>query len=693
MQLSSLASRASLLAFVLVACGEGPPPDAPKSAPPPAPRAASLAPPTNRDRAPEPAFEKVEADTEKKTSAGATMFVPKGWFVKTMADKIALEEPDRELAVTIVEVSADTTEAAIAKAWERLGKKAPAKVEHTDTQKDVAGWDEVTETIWETPAADGKVLAMNARRKDKRAWIFVVDAKKAALGRRGAQLRQVIGGLNAPGVSDEDLSKNAVVALDAERAKTFETFIETMRAKTQVPGAAVAVVHDGKIVFEKGFGTKEATKKDPVTPKTKFMIGSVTKSLSSLLIAKLVDEGKVKWETPVKELFARSGLSFETGDPAFTEKLSLWHTFCACTGMPRKDLDFIFEYAKVKPENTLSWFAKTKPTTGFGETFQYSNQMTALGGFLAARVAEPNKPLSVAYETAMKTRLFEPMGMNDTTASFDEGRKGNVASPHSETLTKAYGEPHAIPFAMESFVVPVAPAGAVFSTAHDMARYALVELGNGKTPEGKEVVSSANLLERRKPRVKTSAKGSYGLGLVIANWTGLQAVTHDGGTFGFVTRFFLVPDKKIGLVVLTSSTGMGKALADATTQRLLELMLGAKERASTDLDHEMEQGKVDLKKLVDRMTMPYPEGLAARVTGTWQTDRLGTVVIAADPKDPKVLRADAGEWSSRLGYGKADDGTERLFLLDPPLPTIGFRMDKQELVVEYGQDTFRFAKK
>ncbi len=319
--------------------------------------------------------------------------------------------------------------------------------------------------------------------------------------------------------------------------------------------------------------------------------------------------------------------------------------------------------------------------------------MTAVGGFIAARLAEPNKPLTVAYETAMKTRVFGPMGMTDTTASFDEGRKGNVAIPHSDVADKPWAEPQVLPFTMESFVVPLAPAGAVFSTAHDMARYALVELAEGKTPEGKEVVSSANLLERRKPRVKSSAHASYGLGLLVAKRSGVGVVTHDGGTFGFVARLFLVPEKKIGLVMLMSSTASGRELADAVTQRLFELMLGAKERAQSDLEHEVELAKAEAKKAQDKMTQAWPEGLAARVTGTWQTDRLGKLVIAPDPKDAKVLRADAGEWRSRLGYGKGDDGVERLYLLDPPLAGFALRIDGSDLVIDYGQDVFRFAKK
>ena len=340
-----------------------------------------------------------------------------------------------------------------------------------------------------------------------------------------------------PGVADEDLSSKTALPLEGARLKELETFIESAREKTHVPGAAVAVVQDGKIVFEKGFGVRERGKKEPVTHRTRFMIGSVTKSLSTLLISSLVDDGKVKWDARVKELLP----TFETGDAAFTDKVTLAHTFCACTGMPRRDLDLIFEYGAHKPEDSFKAFIGLKPTTGLGETFQYSNQMTALGGFLAARIAEPRKPLAAAYASAMKARVFVPMGMTDTTASFEEGRKGAVASPHGGSLVGPHDEATVLPPAIERFVEPLAPAGAVFSTAHDMARYALVELAKGKTPEGKQAFGEANLLERRKARVRVGAKGAYGLGLATSTLRGVSVVTHDGGTFGFVARLRTLP--------------------------------------------------------------------------------------------------------------------------------------------------------
>jgi CubicO group peptidase (beta-lactamase class C family) len=316
--------------------------------------------------------------------------------------------------------------------------------------------------------------------------------------------------------------------------------------------------------------------------------------------------------------------------------------------------------------------------------------MTALGGFLAARIAEPGKPLAVAYPAAMKTRVFAPMGMKDTTASFEEGKKGAFASPHGGNLVGPRDEPMVLPLAMERFVEPVAPAGAVFSTAQDMARYALVELAKGKTPEGKQAFGEANLLERRKQRVQVGPRGGYGLGLATSTLRGLQVVTHDGGTFGFVTRLAIFPDKDLGIVVLSNTTSAGASFIDAVTQRLIEVTFDAKEQSVQDLDRGLEQAREQWAKLHDELASPIPSDLVSRVTGTWKSEKLGSFMFKPG-KDG--LLVDVGEWQSRLGYKKAEDGTERLFFLDPPVGGLPITVEASGLVLNLGQESHRFTKK
>ena len=150
-----------------------------------------------------------------------------------------------------------------------------------------------------------------------------------------------------------------------------------------MPGVALAVVQDGKIVLEKGLGVRELGANAPVTPATLFMIGSMTKPLTSLMMARLVDRKNFAWDTPVTKLLP----AFALGDPVATPQVTMAHSVCACTGLPRWDMEFIFEWDKATPESRIELLRAMKPTTGFGETFQYSNLMVASGGYVAAKTA------------------------------------------------------------------------------------------------------------------------------------------------------------------------------------------------------------------------------------------------------------------------------------------------------------------
>jgi CubicO group peptidase (beta-lactamase class C family) len=657
------------------------------ASPPPAP-AVTTPPPVTPETAREPI--QVDKETPKTTAWGARYLVPASWFVQVRPDHTVVADPDRELTLVIAEIEGDSVLVAPEALFRRLGRDLPATERNRRHQTATGGWDEVLEASWETPVDASSVLAVNIRRKGRRMWATLLEGKQAAFARRGAQVRLVVGGLKPPGFEEEDLSRQAPRPLRGETARAFAAFIEEARRTTQVPGMAVAVVQGGEVVFARGFGSRTAGRNEPVTPRTRFMIGSVTKSLSSLLLARLVDEGKLRWDSPVATLLP----GFATGDRAFTEKLRVADTFCACTGMPRRDLDFIFEFARTRPDDIIAWFRDTRPTTGFGETFQYSNQMTAVGGYLAARLDDPRGPLEAAYVRALERRVLRPLGMNDSTASFQRGQRG-AASPHSVSLASTdLGEAVRLPWSMESFVRPLLPAGGVFSTAEDMARYALFELRRGRSAGGQQVVSENNLLERRRPRIQAGPTSSYGLGLGISRRNGLTLVSHDGGTFGFVTRFLVIPERDLGLVVLTNSSGAGSLLLDAISQRLMELVLGARPRAAVELERGMAERLKEGKKTQAEARRPVPPEVAARLAGRWRTERLGEIRIAPGPGGGLVL--DAGEWKSRLGFARKPDGTELIFLLDPPLVGMPLRLVTRDgrlsLVIDFGQDVFRFRR-
>src|SRR5204863_4608096 len=135
------------------------------------------------------------------------------------------------------------------------------------------------------------------------------------------------------------------------------------------------------------------------------------------------------------------------------------------TGMPRQDLEDIFEWNGITPEARIAQMREMKPTTKLGETFQYSNLMVAAGGFAAAHAFAPDRPLAAAYAAAMDAKIFGPIGMTSTTVVLATAASGEHASPHALAIDGTTVE---MPITIEGAVEPIAPAGAVWTTLRDM---------------------------------------------------------------------------------------------------------------------------------------------------------------------------------------------------------------------------------
>lgn len=672
---------ASLLVSVCLAC-VSPASPPPAVAPAGAPRDDDAAPPKPKLGV---ALGEAQLLTEERTvelPAGAKTTVPAGWSLRMLEGGLQATDPDGGLAVHLFVFEASDARGAKDVALEAAGKVVPPSTGDEVSLTDEGGWDEIYEVVHPPASPGAPLFVVNVRRKAERVVATVLEGTPGSFNKRNAQMRQIVFGMTMPGMEEEDLSKVVPAELDASKSAELDAAIEEIRARTGAPAIAVAVVRDSKAVFTRAVGKKRVDKDERVDTRTRFMIGSVTKSLSTLMIAKLVDEGKLSWGTKVKDLLPE----FETGEAAFTDRLTIGDTFCACTGMPRKDMELTFEYAKVQPSAVFQAFKDLKPTTGFGETFQYSNQMTALGGFLAARVHKKGD-VGKAYESALRDLVFEPIGMRDATADFAAGSK-NAAQPHSTSLLDAPNEAHVLDMSVERFVVPYAPAGVVFASIEDMARYAMVELAGGVTPEGKRVYTEQNLIERRKPRTKASAKSWYGLGLGSSRRKGVAVVSHDGGTFGFSSRLFLIPERNLGLVVLTN--GGGGTTLDAVTGRFLEIVYGEKPRAMKALDRELAEEKRMLDKLRATSLGAVPAERLKSILGKHRNAKLGTVEVRAG-SGSDYPTFDAGEWKSRFGC-KKEGGNESLTLIDAPVGGLPIRLDGDALVIDFQQDSYRFER-
>lgn len=365
--------------------------------------------------------------------------------------------------------------------------------------------------------------------------------------------------------------------LTGERRDAFEDSVAKLMGEAGVPGGAVAVIQAGEIVYLEGFGVRELGGTELVTPDTLLMNGSVTKPMTATMVASLVDERWLRWDTPLVDILS----GFATTEPALTAHLTVADAFCACTGLPRQDLELLFSGADLTAEELVASVAGIPPTTSFGGVFQYSNQMFATGGYAAAAAHGPMSGLYDTYVAVMLNHLLTPISMFRSTFSFDNVEAdGDYAVPHGRDVSGAY---HPLSLAQEeAFVSPVTPAGGLWSSAREMAGYLQTLLGHGVARDGTRVVSSENLETTWIARMANppedfptptlaAAYANYGLGWVVGDYHGQRMLSHSGSSLGFESRLAIWPEAELGIVVLTNAQGAELATQGAQF-RLAELL-------------------------------------------------------------------------------------------------------------------------
>ncbi|MFN0250142.1 MAG: serine hydrolase domain-containing protein [Kofleriaceae bacterium] len=627
---------------------------------------------------------------------------PDGWSIIRGAERAILEDPERALRVVIEASAARTTDAnarvdadardhvdatsAIAHAWmfTRPAMLArPREAREIDEPPPSKGWD--AQATIEYSSADG---AGPARRSARAHWmrlgaksyVVLVDGDANAVAKREAQIGTLVDGVKPEGLREEVL----VGPTRAIDTPALDAFVDRAMAELDVPGAAIGVIAlDSQVAYVRTVGVKEKGKPARITEDTRFLMASVTKPMTSMMQAALVDRGVLRWDRRVTEILP----SFALGDPAITTQLELWHMSCACTGMPRQDMEGLFEWSGVTPEARLAAMRTMKPTTKLGETFQYSNPLVAAGGFIAAHALAPESSLSEAYAAAMQATVFDPIGMASTTFDFATVADGDHAMPHALDVHSAT---RVMPLAVERQVEPIAPAGGAWSTVRDMMSYALTEMREGVSPAATRVVSVDNYRERTKPRIAIGDGSHYGLGIDVETYRGQRLLSHDGGSFGFGTRLWVMPDAKIAIVILTNvRNGNAKEqlpFVEAVTRKVLEeLFASARPLADKQLAYYVKH----------RRREPYvrseDRSWIARLAGRYREPALGEVEIRATEAGAVF---DAGEWRSAMDVIVDADGTARTVMLDPPFAGNGVVIgpgDPPTLIVP-DQTTYTFTR-
>src|ERR1700723_704504 len=452
--------------------------------------------------------ELVTADTPRVTPGGAKFTVPAGWSITNGKDLVIMAPPETDTHIAIFDSQAADANPAVAAAWAayKPGARRPVKLVTPRPARE--GWDERQVFDYETSPNERVVVDAVALRSGKSWTVFIFDGTEPTAEKRSAPIGLIFQSLRPKSYQRESFAGRKAQPLDAAHIALLSSFVETSMQELGVPGVSIALIDGGKIVYEGGFGVRELGKPERVDENTLFMAASNTKGMTTLLLAELVDEKKLKWDEPVIDVYP----SFKLGDAETTKKVLVKNLICACTGLPRQDLEWLFEFKNASPATELALLATMQPTSKFGEVFQYSNLMAAAAGYIGAHLVYPNLELGAAYDKAMQERIFDPLGMKSTTFNYARALAGYHARPHGDDID---GKPSVASMAINYSIIPARPAGAVWTSSHDLIRYVQDELALGKLPDGKQLVSPENLLMRRTPQVLLGEDSSYGMGLIM----------------------------------------------------------------------------------------------------------------------------------------------------------------------------------
>jgi len=617
------------------------------------------------------------------TAAGVTFATPAGWPVSGDRSAISVTAPEGDTRLIVLDEKAPDAATAVAQAWATYKPSFTRPLRTSVDIPDREGWTAGKQFLYETSPNEKAVVAAIARRAQDNWTVVLLDGSDATVGKRGAQIGLIFGSLRPKDYQRESFAGRRPLPLTSERIETLRSFVEASMKKLDVPGAGFALIDQGKVVYEGGIGVKELGKPVSVDANTLFMAASNTKGMTTLLLAKLVDAKKLGWEEPVTKVYP----DFKLADEATTRQIEIKHLICACTGMPRQDLEWLLEYKKFKPESTFTLLSGMRPTSKFGEVFQYSNLMASAAGYIGAHVYEPAGEAGATYDRAMENQIFKPLGMSKTTFDMEKAQHGDFASPHSQDVD---GLTRLIKMDQNYSVVPFRPAGGVWTSAHDLTQYALLELRRGKLTDGRQFVSEENLLMRRKPQIPIGEDETYGMGLEVNNHWGIPIVHHGGSLFGYKSDWMILPDQGIGAVLLTNSD-RGGSLLSPLMRRLLEVVYDGKPEAEASVNASVSNYRAVIAKERARLSFPAAHGEAEKLAAHYANAQLGNVGVRRSGEHT-VFFWDGGD--SRMATRKNDDGTISFINADPPLSGFEFvrseRDGKRTLIVRDAQHEYVF---
>jgi len=422
----------------------------------------------------------------------------------------------------------------------------------------------------------------------------------------------------------------------------FDDYVNKALKEWEVPGVAIAIIKNDKVILSRGYGVRKLGDPTPVDDKTFFAIGSASKAFTAASIALLVDEGKLKWDDPATKYLP----GFQLFDPYVTREITVRDLLCHRSGLERGDL--LWYGSSYSREEILRRVRYLKPSWSFRSQFGYQNIMYLAAGQVAANVA------SKSWDDIVSERIFKPLGMSTSNTSIKPLKSmNNVASPHGKIKEQ-------VKVINWRDIDNIAPAGSINSNVSEMIQWVRLHLNNGKIGD-KQIISSGSVKEMHTPQTVIRREGpwallmpeahflNYGLGWFLQDYRGRLIIQHGGNIDGMSALVAMMPEENVGMVILTNMDG--SPLPTALMHKAFDLFLQA---PSKDWSAEMlkmikgmegQAKEAEKKQEADRAKNTKPSLALEKYAGTYTNDMYGEAKIVEE--NGKLM----------LKYGGALNGT------------------------------------
>lgn len=626
----------------------------------------------------------LQADALGSTASGASYITPAGWIAETSPRATIMSVPGQDARIAILDVEADTADQALAVAWDRYRPQAELQPRTSREVRLRNGWSFIRTYLYEDPQGQDRYLRAQVLNDGKSWTVVIMDLAAESMQLRAPQVTRVLTSLRTEDYVPETLADRSAQDLDGGRIAALVDFLEQARTGLGIPGIALGVVQNGEVKYAGGVGIRKLGSEDKVDASTRFLTASVTKPMTSLMLAKLVDMGKLDWDAPVARLLP----GFQVGDAGLTGRIHVRHLLCACTGIPAQDMEWVFSGDRMDPEDVLEVLAGVEPTAGIGELYQYSNLMVAAGGYLGGHVLHRDLPLGQAYDRAMQELVFDPIGMASTTFDFDTAQRGNYASPHATTID---GETVVSSMGYNLMSIPMRPDGGAWSSVDDLLRYLQVELSSGRLADGRRYIGVEAMRERLEGQVARGGVDQwYGMGLKTDRRLGILQVTHGGSMAGYQAEVLWLPEIDVGYVLLMNADA-GVNLREVFGDRFLEVVFDIDRGAAAALAALPSRLAGEQAERRSGLVLPLSREILQELAPAYSHPTLGEVQIV---REGARTWLDFGGWRTEVASATSGDRT----VLESISPGVaGFRFGvstnvdgSRALILEDGRRTYTF---